>query len=114
MQGSKKGRPGTMIYFDWIPLVEQMTAEQTKDFILSSLLYARDGAQPDFQDQSLRLVWPLVKSKIDADEKRYTVVSKANSQKRRYGAYKAGRKKKGLDYMSFDDWCVTQDNDDCC
>ena len=102
-----------MIYFEWIPLIEKLSAEQAKDLVLSSLLYARDGVQPDFQDQILQIVWTLVESKIDADEKRYTEVSKANSLKRRYGAYKSEREKNGKDCMTFPEWCAAM-GDDCC
>lgn len=36
---------------------------------------------------ALRMVWPMVQARLDADGERYTAVSVANSAKRRYAGY---------------------------
>lgn len=105
MKERKKEKPGAMLYFDLIPVFDAMTDETAGLFIKGILHYARDDTEPDFsKDKTLLTVWPLVKSRLDHDSDRYKAVSLENSLKRRYGAYKAKRREKGQDALSFSEW----------
>ena len=108
MLDRKKQRPGVMIYFEIIPVLAEMTDQQVGQFLRAALLYARDGVQPEFTDVALRMVWPMVKTRLDADGERYAAVSAVNSAKRRYAGYAAKCREGGRDPLSFAEWCESQ------
>lgn len=108
MRDRKKQRPGVMIYFEIIPVLSEMTDQQVGQFFRAALLYARDGVKPEFTDSALRMVWPMVQARLDADGERYTAVSTVNSAKRRYAGYVGKCRESGREPLSFAEWCESQ------
>lgn len=108
MRDRKKQRPGVMIYFEIIPALAEMTDQQVGQFLRAALLYARDNTQPEFSDAALRMVWPMVQARLDADGERYAAVSATNSAKRRYAGYAAKCREGGRDPLPFAEWCESQ------
>lgn len=66
-----KKRPGVMFYFEWIEIVEELTAEEQGKLLMGALIYARTGKAPNFTDRAMRVAWRAMQSHVDADEERY-------------------------------------------
>lgn len=106
----RKKRPGAMLYFELIPVIEQLSDETAGRFIKGIMYFARDGTEPNFSDnQILSVLWPMVRERLAKDNERYIAVCMNNSQHRKYGAYKAKRLKAGRDYLPFSDWQERQE-----
>ena len=107
-QRSKKNRPGVMLYFDLLPVLENLSVEQRGELLYSAMLYGA-GEEPEIHDSVVTVLWPLIKGKIDKDSAAYKSKCEQNTAKRKYGAYKAARIAAGNDYMSYADWLTSVD-----
>lgn len=102
----KKEQPGIMLYFEWLPVLENLSAEQRGELLYSAMLYGA-GEEPKIHDIGVSLIWPLIASKIEKDSASYASKCEQNSMKRKYGAYKTKRIEAGQDYMSYSDWLAS-------
>lgn len=110
MSGQHKQRPGTMIYFEMVPVIDQLPDATAGKFWKAIMHFARDGTEPDFSDdQLLTVLWPMVRERITRDNEKYLAVCLSNSERRKYGAYKAKREKAGRDVLPFSEWKERQD-----
>ena len=66
-----KKRPGVMFYFEWIEIVEELTAEEQGKLLMGALVYAKTGKAPNFTDRAMRVAWRAMQTHVDADEDRY-------------------------------------------
>ena len=68
MNNKTDNKPGVMIYFDIIPLIEEMKPENAGQLFLAILKYAQYGEVPSLSGLA-RSVWPFIKSLVDRDRK---------------------------------------------
>lgn len=95
------GRPGMMLYFDVLKPFRLLSHEERGKLILAMLEYARDGKEPDFQEElSLLLAWEFVMPKIDCDAGRYEDVV----AKRKYAGFCSALARKDREPVSFEEW----------
>ncbi len=100
---SKKGRSGVMIYFEFRPILKELTLEQTGALLLAILDYAENNMVPDFEDDPmLRLAWACVRDKVDRDAAAYLEKCSRNA----YNQYKRWQQEKGLTVLNFDEWKI--------
>lgn len=78
MNNNADNKPGVMIYFDIIPLIEGMSPDDAGQLFLAILKYAQYGEIPSLSGFALA-VWPFVKSLVDRDSQRYDLVRKKNN-----------------------------------
>lgn len=98
-----------MFYFDLIPALEGLSDKQRGRILYGLLCYARDGKQPNFEDdQILKALWPLMASRNDADAKRYEKQSQRNRYKAKFGRYREATKTAGKQPLSFYDWLISE------
>lgn len=70
MKNSKE-RPGVMLYFHLFDMLKLMDTRQVGEMMLALMAYARDGVEPDFDEQVMRVVWISMKNASDVDKERY-------------------------------------------
>lgn len=100
----RRERSGIMLYFETIPVLEQLTDAQRGRLLYSALLFAKDGIEPTFDERELSLVWPLLSCRIRSDDERYKEKCKENSLRRKYGLYKLSCERKGDAFLTFEEW----------
>lgn len=93
-------RPGTMFYFDIIPVLDELTDEQVGQIFRGALKYAKDGDEPQLDSQILRIVWAQLKQSLDRDSEHYAEVCAKNS----YRIYCRWEKEKGREPLPYDEW----------
>lgn len=96
-----KERPGTMIYFDLLPVVQCLSREAAGNLLVAMLEYGKDGKLPDFStSEGLNVAWVYAKQMIDRDKARY-----ANRILRHtYGGYKREAQRREEEILSFEGW----------
>ena len=96
-----KERPGTMLYFDLLPIVQCLSREAAGNLLVAMLEYGKDGKIPDFSaSEGLNVAWVHAKQMIDRDNDRY-----ANRILRHtYGAYKREMQRQGKEPLPFEEW----------
>lgn len=87
--------PGIKFYFDDIPSIE-MLGDEIGEFFLGCMKYGQTGEEPMFSGAS-RILWPMMKSKIDRDRKKYEDTCKTNAYNRYKGSCKG-------ELLSQDEW----------
>ena len=96
-----------MIYFDLLPIIRELSAEQAGRLFVAILEYADNGNLPEFgEDPVLRMAWACVQGKVDRD----IVAYKEKCSKNSYNQYKRWQQEKGFDPLSFEQWKLEQDN----
>ena len=66
MKNSKE-RPGVMLYFHLFDMLKLMDTQQVGEMMLALMAYARDGVEPQFQEQVMQIVWVNMKNASDTD-----------------------------------------------
>lgn len=94
-------RPGITFYFDDLPSIEQLENE-VGEFFVGCMKYGETGEIPQFKGAS-RILWPMMKSKIDRDCKKYDETCKTNA----YNRYKGICKDKGEVHLPQEEWEAT-------
>ena len=94
-------KPGVMLYFDLLPLMDRLSNEDKGNLLHAILHYGKYGEMINLTDKVM-LIWPLVQMRLDFDEKRYydTVI------RRQYAAYVRWCRKRGEESLAFDQWLV--------
>lgn len=67
----EKGKPGVMFYFDMMPMLEELNNIQIAQLICAILAYGQDGVLPEFEDATLRALWPLMQKRVELDDEAY-------------------------------------------
>lgn len=98
-----KERPGVMIYFDNQECINALSDEDAGRLIKGLLNYAAHGVTPQF-DGALKLVWLMLKPRLDYDAQRYLRLCRQKS----YAVYCREQDKKQLPRQSFDEWQTEQ------
>lgn len=94
-----KQKPGVMIYFDVIPVLDCLNNEEAGMLFRAILEYAQSGIHSPLNER-LSLVWPLIRQRMDHDESRY----QATIIKRKYGAYARWEKQNERIPLPFSYW----------
>ena len=103
MNNNADNKPGVMIYFDIIPLIEEMNPENAGQLFLAILKYAQYGEVPSLSGLA-RSVWPFIKSLVDRDSRRYDIARK----KKQWATYCRDAKRRGEEHLDFDLWLLPQ------
>ena len=72
MKNSKE-RPGVMLYFHLFDMLKLMDPQQVGEMMLALIAYARDGVEPQFQEQVMQIVWVNMKNASDVDKVNYEI-----------------------------------------
>lgn len=94
-----ENKPGVVVYFDMLPMLEQLS-DKNKGILFQSILeYGNTGRQPMLPPK-LQLLWPLIQMRLDADGQRYQMVV----NQRKYANYARWSRNRGEEPVSFDEW----------
>ena len=96
-----KQKPGVMIYFEMLPVLELLKDEEKGALFHAILVYGADGTCPNLSGK-LALMWPLIQQRLDRDCVRYRAVV----TQRKYAAYTRWAKEHQEEPMLFDDWLM--------
>ena len=106
MAVSKK--PGVMLYFELLPMFEQMELDHVGEITLAVLKYAQSSEDPTLNSDTTRLVWSLIKSRIDADSDRYRLAC----LKKKYAGYISRAKERGKsEILTFEEFAESVGDD---
>lgn len=64
-------RPGVMVYFDLLPVLNVLDDAQAGRLFRGILEYAQDGVVPDFSEPVLLVAWAGIQDKLDRDASKY-------------------------------------------
>lgn len=92
-------KPGVMIYFEIVPVLQMLTLEEQGALFGAILEYGMDRKSPDLPEK-LQVVWPLVQQRLDYDDMRYDRIVVRNN----YAAYVRWAKEKGEPALEFEQW----------
>lgn len=95
-------KPGVMIYFDILQVLERISDQDAGRLFRAILEYGRDGKIPALPD-SAYVIWPLIQSRLDYDDERYYTTA----YKRKYAAYIRWCGKKSEPIMPYKQWMET-------
>ena len=77
-----KQKPGVMIYFDMLPVLDLLSNQDKGTLFHAILSYAQTGELMPMNEH-LSLLWPLIRQRLDFDSARY----EQTVMKRKYAAY---------------------------
>ena len=103
-----KQKPGVMIYFEMLPVLELLKDEEKGVLFHAIMVYGADGTCPNLSGK-LALMWPLIQQRLDRDWDRYRAVV----TKRKYAAYTRWEKQHGREPMSYSMWVDERGYDAC-
>ncbi len=92
-------RPGIMVYLEWAEVVAGMGDAEVGRLFKAILSYGKGLGEPELRGAAA-VVWPLIRVRLDQDEKRYNQVCLRNAYNRFIGDCKA----KGRDLLDFETW----------
>lgn len=97
-------RPGVMIYFDVLPVIDSLNNSETAKLFRGILEYGKYGAVPEFKGKLLT-IWPLIQQRLDHDAGKYSLAI----QRRKYAAYSRWERSDGRIPLPFQQWQTTVD-----
>ncbi len=71
-----KKKPGVMLYFETKTYIKNLSFEQRGRLLTAILDYGDDMTDTEFEDVALRIVWDIIKPRIDIDDLNYRNKSK--------------------------------------
>lgn len=92
-------RPGIMFYFDLLPSLQMLTAEETGKLFLAAMEYGASGTEPDFSG-AIGAIWLIIKQKVDADGAKYAKKCVGNA----YNTYCREAKERKVDPLPKAEW----------
>ena len=101
-----KKKPGVMVYFELRGMLKLLSDAEKGKLFEAILEYGETGCVGELTD-TLRVAWPLIQMRLDADASRYTHVG----LKRRYAAYVRWSKEHFEEPQSFDTWTMEKGYD---
>ena len=100
---AKQKRPGIILYYEFAPAFRRMRPEQVYQLVIAALDYGETRKEPQIDDPVAEIIWPLLREKIDTNEKRYEDTCVKNS----FNAYMRWCKEKGDEPLPFEEWYAT-------
>ena len=94
-----KKKPGVMIYFELRGMLKLLPDEEKGKLFDAILEYGETGNVPELSP-TLRVAWPLIQMRLDADTDRYAVMG----MKRRYAAYVRWAKEHHEEPIAYSVW----------
>jgi hypothetical protein len=94
-----KEKPGVMIYFDVLPVLNLLSIEEKGMLFEAIVNYAKYGVLPELSER-LTVIWPLIQQRLDFDEARYQVTV----LKRKYSAYARWEKQNDRQPIPYSQW----------
>ena len=96
-----KKKPGVMVYFELRGMLKLLSDTEKGKLFDAILEYGETGHVSELTD-TLKVAWPLIQMRLDADTDRYTAVG----MKRRYAAYVRWAKEHGEEPIVYSDWVL--------
>ena len=93
------GKPGIMMYFEIYPCLELMTREEKGDLLEALMYYGMTGKELELTG-NLKLLWPLLKDRVDRDDNRYNRIVVRNQ----YASYVKSAQSKNQRTLSYEEW----------
>lgn len=93
------GKPGIMLYFELRPCIEQMNPQEKAEMLDALMDYGEYGQTPELSEK-LRMLWPLVRQKLDRDTDRYERTVNRNQ----YALYSRYAARNNQPKLSYDQW----------
>lgn len=84
----EKRRTSFILLLEHVHTMEELTDEEFGQFIRAYAAYVENGAEPDFTDRSMRMMWKTVKAFDEMNVQKYSSTSEARQQAGRKGAEK--------------------------
>lgn len=70
--GKTNNKPGVMLYFDKLPVLESLTDKQRGKLLLGMIRYASGGPDPAEElDKVTKMIWITMKPLVDLDDEKY-------------------------------------------
>ena len=101
-----KKKPGVMVYFDLRKMLKLLPDNEKGKLFEAILDYGETGEEGELSD-TLRIVWPLIKVRLDSDSLQYD----KKVVKRKYASYSRWTKEHCEKTLSYEDWLETQGYD---
>lgn len=92
-------RPGVMFYLEHKDCVDELDDAEAGQLMKGMLEYVLTGTLPQFHG-ALKLVWLMIKPRLDHDAERYFKMCRQKS----YAVYCREQDRKGLERLSFAEW----------
>ena len=92
--------PGILIYLDSYKSLAELSDEECGQLLKNLLIYAKTHASPSFNNDKLRVLFPMFAATIDRDQKKYEKKRMTSS----YAAYCREEQKKGNTPIPFEDY----------
>ncbi len=103
-----KPRSGIVVYFDLLPSLERMTAEQQGELFIAMLRYAKYGEVPEFTTERQQIIWEMTQPRLDADALRWD----EKILQTKYAGYSSAERRQGREPMDMDSWCDWREHRD--
>lgn len=85
---AEKKRSSFILLLEHIHTMEELTDEEFGQFVRSYAAYVETGAEPEFSDRSMRMMWKTVKAFDKMNTQKYSSTSEARQEAGRKGAQK--------------------------
>ena len=95
-----KKAPGIFLWNEFLPAFEEMDPQSVKEIIVSAMKYGNGDEVQDPAGTECRIVWTLLKSKLDVNQKHYS----KTCENRAYGRYCQSMKDNGKEPLSREEW----------
>lgn len=83
-----KKRSSFILLLEHIHTMEELTDEEFGQFVRAYAAYVETGAEPEFSDRSMRMMWKTVKAFDKMNTQKYSSTSEARQEAGRKGAQK--------------------------
>ena len=87
MNHSTANKPGVMIYFEILPIIEQLSNASQLALFWAIMNYARTGKEPKLRREA-SIIWSFIQPMLDRDQERYARTLEA---RRKGGLAKAAK-----------------------
>ena len=85
---AEKKRSSFILLLEHIHTMEELTDEEFGKFVRAYAAYVETGAEPEFSDRSMRMMWKTVKAFDKMNTQKYSSTSEARQEAGRKGAQK--------------------------
>lgn len=85
---AEKKRSSFILLLEHIHTMEELTDEEFGQFVRAYAAYVETGADPEFSDRSMRMMWKTVKAFDQMNKQKYSSTSEARQEAGRKGAQK--------------------------
>lgn len=85
---AEKKRSSFILLLEHIRTMEELTDEEFGQFVRAYAAYVETGAEPEFSDRSMRMMWKTVKAFDKMNTQKYSSTSEARQEAGRKGAQK--------------------------